>query len=76
MHDGYTPPEAFYVIRLLATSRPVAVTVAERRLRVFDGGSMLAGAAGEGYVWDASSAATVVKVFDTAADVTITALFA
>jgi alpha-glucosidase len=76
MHDGYTPPEAFYVIRLLATSRPVAVTVGERRLRVFDGASMLAGAAGEGYVWDASSAATVVKVFDTAADVTITALFA
>ncbi|MGE5442071.1 MAG: glycosyl hydrolase family 31, partial [Bacteroidota bacterium] len=75
MHDGYDPPEAFYMIRLPATPQPVAVTVAERRLRVCDGPSMLAGAAGEGYVWDASSAATIVKVFDTAADVTMTALF-
>jgi alpha-glucosidase len=75
IHDGYSPPEAFYMVRLLATSRPTRVTVAERRIRAFDSGPTLASAAGEGYAWDGSSAATVVKVFDTTADVTITALF-
>jgi alpha-glucosidase len=75
IHDGYRPPEAFYMIRLAATPRPVAVTVADRRVCVFDDASMLAGAAGEGFAWDSSSATTVVKVFDTAVDVTIAALF-
>jgi alpha-glucosidase len=75
IHDGYSPPEAFYMVRLLATSRPTRVTVAERRIRAFEGGPTLASAGGEGYAWDESSAATVVKVFDTTADVTITALF-
>ena len=75
MHDGYSPPEPFYTVRLPATARPTAVTIAARRIRAFDAAPTLAGAADEGYAWDEGSAATVVKVFDTAADVTITALF-
>jgi alpha-glucosidase len=75
IHDGYSPPEAFYMLRLPPISRPAAVMVAERRTRAFDGVPALLGAADDGYTWEESSAATVVKVFDTAADVTIPALF-
>jgi hypothetical protein len=75
IHDGYSPPEAFYMLRLPATSRPAAVGIAERRIRAFDGVPALLSAADDGYTWEESLAATVVKVFDTAADVTITALF-
>jgi alpha-glucosidase len=73
--DNFTPPETFYTVSLLATSQPSSVMVGGAA--VPDAGSELAlsNATGNAYFWDASLETTVVKVFDTAADETVTVLF-
>jgi alpha-glucosidase len=76
LHDRFTPAEPFYFIRLLATPPPAAVRLNGDAVAAVAGESALALASQHGYAWDEATATTVVKVFDSAADVTIEVLFA
>jgi len=69
--DAYTPPERFHLARLLDTSRPSQVTVAGNV--VPDAGALggLLAAEGDAYYFDEQTGATIVKVFDDRADVTL-----
>jgi alpha-glucosidase len=72
--DGYTPPEPYYTLWLLATARPSSVTIGATALPDAGSETGLAAATGDAYFWDAALETTVVKVFDTRADVTVTVL--
>lgn len=74
LHDNYTPPEPFYYVSLLATPPPTTVTIGATPLSNSESMTALAAATRAGYCWDNVRRATVIKVFDVAADVTITAL--
>ena len=74
LHDGYTPTEPYYLIRVLATARPTAVTIDGRGLRAVASADALDGAREDAYRWDGRLMTTVVKVFDRAADVTVDVL--
>jgi alpha-glucosidase len=71
LHDGYTPPEPYYFIRLLGTPRPARVTVGRALLTAAASVAALDDAPQDAYVWDEGLASTVVKVFDRAPDVPI-----
>jgi alpha-glucosidase len=73
--DKYTPPEPFYFVALPGTRHPSSVTVAGAPLRDVQSPVNLAASTANAYYWNASIEVTFIKVFDTAADVTITALF-
>ncbi len=75
LHNAYTPPEPFYYLRLLATAQPSTVTIGSAPVSNVGSAAALATATSDAYFWDNTLQATVIKVFDTAADVTITALF-
>ncbi|MBK8907014.1 MAG: DUF4968 domain-containing protein [Rhodospirillales bacterium] len=70
--DAYTPPESYYTIRFLATARPNSVTLGSNALPDAHSASGLAAATSDVYFWDAGLETTVVKVFDTLKDVTVT----
>ena len=75
LQDGYTPPEPFYFVALPGTVHPSSVTVAGTA--VMDVGSPvnLDASTADAYYWNASIQVTFIKVFDTSANVTVTALF-
>jgi alpha-glucosidase len=75
-YDHFTPAETFYYVALLGTQHPSSVSLAGADLPdVGDPGSLAASPA-SAYYWNASIQITFVKVFDTDADATVTALFA
>jgi hypothetical protein len=75
LHDGYTPTEPYYLIRLLATARPTVVIVGGTRLRAVASADVLDGAREDAFSWDERLTTTVMKVFDRAADVTVGVLW-
>jgi alpha-glucosidase len=75
LHDGYTPPERFFLIRLLGTERPARVSVGDRELPAAPSVGALEATWEDGYLWEERLASTLVKVFDRVPDVTITVLF-
>lgn len=74
--DQYTPAEPFYYVALLGTQHPSAVTLAGAALTDVSYPESLAAAGVSAYYWNSSIQITFVKVFDTQADLTITALYA
>ncbi|HYQ90750.1 MAG TPA: TIM-barrel domain-containing protein, partial [Candidatus Competibacteraceae bacterium] len=70
LHDSYTPPEPFYYVRLLATAPPTAVMIGLTPVFKMESVVSLAAAPCDAYCWDNALQATIIKVFDTAADVT------
>ena len=75
-YDKYAPPEPFYYVALLGTQHPSSVSAGGADLPdVGDPGSLSASGV-DAYYWNAGIGITFVKVFDTAPDVTVTALFA
>jgi alpha-glucosidase len=75
LHDRYTPPEPFLLIRLLGTKRPTTVSVGGGELPAAASVGALEAMPEDGYAWDERLASTLVKVFDSAPDVTVTVLF-
>jgi alpha-glucosidase len=75
-YDEYSPPEPFYYVALLGTQHPFSVSAGGADLPdVGDPGSLSASGV-DAYYWNAGIGITFVKVFDTAPDVAVTALFA
>lgn len=76
-YDRYTPPEPFYYVALLGSVQaPSSVSAAGADLPDVGDPGTLAASTVNAYYWNASIQITFAKVFDTAADVTVTALFA
>ena len=75
LHDGYTPPEPFYCLRLLGSAAPKSVTVGGGTgLTAVTSVKALDDAPGDAYLWDERLASIVVKVFDRFPDVSVTVL--
>jgi alpha-glucosidase len=74
LHDGYTPPEAFYCLRLLGSAAPTSVTVGGTGLTAVASVNALDDAPEDACLWDERLASIVVKVFDRAPDVNVTVL--
>ena len=72
--DAYTPPEPYYTVRLLATTRPSSVTIGSKVLPDAGSAAGLAAASSDAYFWDGGLQTTLVKIFDTREDVTATVL--
>ena len=75
VHDRYTPPEPFVLIRLLGTERPTSVNAGPVELPAATSATALEAMPEEGYLWDERLASTLVKVFDRAPDLKVTVLF-
>ena len=73
--DNYTPLEKYYFIALPGTRHPSSVTVAGVALSDVGTSDKLAASPSNAYYWNRDIEVTFIKVFDTVADVTITALF-
>lgn len=73
--DNYTPPEPFYYIALLGTRHPSSVTMGAAQLQDVGDPTILAKSPVNAYYWNGSIQITFIKIFDTSADVTVTALF-
>lgn len=73
--DQYTPPEAFYLVSFLGTNPPVTVTAAGAALANVLTPAALWSAASNSYYYDQSIKTTFVKIFDTAADLTLEVTF-
>jgi alpha-glucosidase len=77
-YDGYTPAEPFYYVALLS-QKPTDVQLDGIVLPLIDAGNdnasanTLAASTVNAYYYNASLNATFVKIFDTSADVTLTA---
>ena len=69
--DNYAPPETFYKIRLLATGPPSTVTVGGTPVANVGSAAALDAATTNAFFWDSSLRSTVIKVFDTRADVSM-----
>ena len=76
LHDGYTPPEPFYCLRLLGSAAPKSVTVGGTGLTAVTSVKALDDAPEDAYLWDERLASIVVKVFDRTSDATVTVLSA
>jgi hypothetical protein len=75
LHDGYTPPEPFHLLRLLGTTRPAAVAVGDNELAAAASLAALDDSPDDAYLWDEGLACTVVKLLDRRPDVTVTVRF-
>jgi alpha-glucosidase len=73
--DQYTPPEPFYFVAFPGTGHPASVTLGTAALPDVGSPENLDSSTTNAYYWNSSIGVTFVKVFDTAADVTLTALF-
>jgi alpha-glucosidase len=73
--DNYTPPEPFYYVTLLGTRHPSSVTLDGTALTDVANPANLAAAGTSAYYWNQDVEITFVKIFDTKADVTLTALY-
>jgi alpha-glucosidase len=76
LQDRYTPPEPFFLIRLLGTERPRSVSVGGGELPAAASVAALEASPQDCYLWDETLASILVKVFDRAPDVTLTVLLA
>jgi alpha-glucosidase len=75
VHDGYTPSEPFYCLRLLGSAAPTSVTVGGGTgLTAVTSIKALDDAPEDAYLWDERRASIVVKVFDRVPDVSVTVL--
>jgi len=74
-HDGFTPAETFYFVALLGTVHPASVTAAGAGLPDAGNPASLAASPVNSYYWNQNISITFVKIFDTAADITIIASF-
>lgn len=72
LHDGYTPAERFLQLRLLGGTQPSAVAVGGTELAVVASAAALDASEADAYLWDEARAAVVIKLFDRAAEVTVT----
>jgi alpha-glucosidase len=75
VHDLYTPPEPFFFIRLLGTDRPARVSIGSAELATAASVEALEAMPSDGYMSYERHGWTLVKLFDRAADVTVTILF-
>ncbi|HET7463856.1 MAG TPA: TIM-barrel domain-containing protein [Longimicrobium sp.] len=75
VHDAYAPPEPFYYVALLGTRHPSSVSAAGAALADVGDPASLAASPVSAYYWNSGIQVTFVKVFDTAPDVTVTALY-
>jgi alpha-glucosidase len=73
--DNYTPAEPFYHVALLGTRHPSSVSAAGQSLTDVGNPASLASSPVNSYYWNASVQITFVKIFDTAPDITVTALY-
>jgi alpha-glucosidase len=69
--DAYRPPEPFYTVTLPGTQQPSGVTAGAAIVPKLGSAAALAASATDGFRWDSGLQTTIIKVFDTAADVTI-----
>ena len=74
-YDHFQPPESYWTIALLGTHRPSAVRRDQGALPDRSTAAGLDGAGGDGYYWDAVLRTVFVRVHDTAADTSVSALF-
>lgn len=74
-YDNYTPPAKFYYVALLGTRAPASVSIGGAALPDVGDPTTLAGSSTNAYYWNAGIQITFIKVFDTAPDVTVTALY-
>ena len=75
LKDDYTPAEPFYYVALLGTRHPSSVTLAGAALTDVGDPANIAAAGASAYYWNQGIEITFVKIFDTSADVTLTALY-
>jgi alpha-glucosidase len=73
--DRYTPPESFFFVALPGTPHPSSVSVSGAALPDVRSSEGLSASTADAYYWNADVEVTFIKVFDRAADVTVTALF-
>ncbi len=73
--DNYSPPEPFYYVALLGTRHPSSVSAAGVSLADVGNPATLASSPENAYYWNASIQITFIKIFDSAPDVTVTALY-
>jgi len=75
LYDHFTPAERFYFVALLGTKYPSSVTVAGTAVPDVQTPEALAGSGVNAYYWNADLEITFIKVFDTTADMTLSALY-
>jgi alpha-glucosidase len=74
--DNYTPPEEFYFIAILgATRNPSSVSIGAANVPDVGGPSRLSSSPVDAFYWNSSIQIAFVKVYDVAADVTVTITF-
>ena len=73
--DHYTPAETFYYVALLGTNHPASVSAAGQSLSDIGNPGSLSASPVNAYYWNASIGITFIKIFDIAADITVTALY-
>lgn len=74
-YDRYMPPEPFFFVALPGTPHPSSVTASGATLPDVRSPEDLAASTTDAYYWNADIEVTFIKVFDRAADVTVTALY-
>ena len=74
-YDHFTPPEPFFFVALPGTLHPLSVIVSGAAVPDVQSPENLAAATSDAYYWNADIEVTFIKVFDRAADVTVTALY-
>lgn len=72
-YDRYTPPEPFYSIALLGSTEPTGVTAGGTAIPAVADAASLASSTSNAYFYDAGLGSITVKIFDTSADITVTA---
>jgi alpha-glucosidase len=75
LYDRFTPAEGFYFVALLGTRHPSSVTVASTGVPEIQSPEALAGSGVNAYYWNADIEITFIKIFDTTADMSISALY-
>ncbi|MBK8175140.1 MAG: DUF4968 domain-containing protein [Rhodospirillales bacterium] len=74
LHDGYSPPEPFFFVRLPGIAAVAAIRVNRQPINDTPSRTALDAAQQDTYLSDQTSGAVVVKVFDGAADIVIDVL--
>ncbi len=74
-YDNFTPAEPYYFISLLGTQCPSSVTSSGQQWPNVESPEALQNSSVNSFYYNASITTTFIKVFDTQADISITALF-
>lgn len=75
LHDHFAPAEPYFSIRLLQPQRPASVTAAGAMLPEVASAAGLLSNPNNCWLWDPLRLSTLIKIFDTTADVTVVARF-